>query len=280
MVSDEVDLQAEMAGHVPVFVGGLHRSGTTFLAAALSATDHASGLTGTGARKDEGQSLQDVYTGVRFRAGPGRFGFRAENHLTEASPLLVDGAAERVWRAWRPYWDLEKRFVVEKSPPNIVRMRFLQALFPGSRFVVIVRHPIAVSLATRKWCRATHFGLVRHWVNVHRILAEDLPHLQHVTVIRYEDLVDDFPSTWAGLLTFLGHPPATAPRGPKTGMNDHYYQWWDSAAPVGTTEHALIAARYESAAARLGYSFRAPYVTGPVAAPFSWYRLPVAEPTG
>ena len=34
--------------------------------------------------------------------------------------------------------------LVEKSPPNLVRTRFLQALFPDARQIVVTRHPIAV----------------------------------------------------------------------------------------------------------------------------------------
>ena len=35
--------------------------------------------------------------------------------------------------------------LVEKSPPNIVRMRYLQALFPRASFVMILRHPVVVA---------------------------------------------------------------------------------------------------------------------------------------
>ena len=44
-----------------VFVGGLHRSGTTPFAKVLGEHPEVSGLVNTGVRKDEGQHLQPVY---------------------------------------------------------------------------------------------------------------------------------------------------------------------------------------------------------------------------
>ena len=56
-----------------VFVGGLHRSGTTPLARVLGAHPEISGLSGTGVSEDEGQHLQDVYPRIRAHGGMGRF---------------------------------------------------------------------------------------------------------------------------------------------------------------------------------------------------------------
>ena len=47
--------------HQLVFVGGLHRSGTTVLAEMIASARSASGLENTGVMMDEGQFLQDVY---------------------------------------------------------------------------------------------------------------------------------------------------------------------------------------------------------------------------
>ena len=50
-----------MPDHTYVFVGGLHRSGTSLLARSLEAHPSVSGFRDTGVPEDEGQHLQSVY---------------------------------------------------------------------------------------------------------------------------------------------------------------------------------------------------------------------------
>ena len=116
-----------------VFVGGLHRSGTTLLARCLAAHPAIAGLSRTGVPEDEGQHLQDVLPTAQAMGGPGRFALRPEAHLTESSPLVSRDARERLLRAWEPYWDRTRPLLLEKSPPNLLRTRFLQALFAQQR---------------------------------------------------------------------------------------------------------------------------------------------------
>ena len=77
-------------GKTLVFVGGLHRSGTSLLHRCLAEHPDASGFRGTGVPEDEGQHLQSVYRPARAHGGPGRFGFDPGAHLTEESPLVSD----------------------------------------------------------------------------------------------------------------------------------------------------------------------------------------------
>ncbi len=179
-----------MSGPRFVFVGGVHRSGTTLVASLLAAHPDARGLSGTGVWGDEGQHLQTVIPPARALGGPGAFGWHPQAHLDERS--LQPGMAEALLEAWEPWFGGRDGRLIEKSPPNLLRFRLLQALFPGSACVAVIRHPIAVALSTRHLRRAARFWsvprLVEHWVRCHELYAADRPHLEHAVELRYEDL--------------------------------------------------------------------------------------------
>src|ERR1700687_3185417 len=101
------------AKHHFIFVGGLHRSGTTALCRMIQSHPLASGFRNTGVDEDEGQFLQSIYPTDAHFGGPGGFGLHLDAHMTEDSPLLP-AAKAGLFRAWAPYWDLTKPFLVEK----------------------------------------------------------------------------------------------------------------------------------------------------------------------
>jgi hypothetical protein len=192
-------------GHQLLFVGGLHRSGTTVLADLIARHPEASGLQDTGVPEDEGQHLQDVYPASQLLGGPGRFARDPFAHLTESSPLATAANGRRILDAWAPYWDLSRRLLVEKTPANLIMGRFLQQLYPDACFLFIVRHPVVVSLATRKWRPRTTFDrLLEHWFAAHDTMRDDVRHLRRVRVVKYEDLVSQPDTVLKGVADFLG----------------------------------------------------------------------------
>ena len=224
------------AGSRLVFVGGLHRSGTTPVARILGQHPEVSALAGTGVREDEGQHLQSVYPPAWVHGGSGHFARAGRAHLTESSELVSAANARRLLDAWRPYWDLSARYLVEKSPPNLLMSRFLQALFPDAAFVMVVRHPVTVALSTKKWTRlvsrdprkfASLSSLVEHWLIAHRLLAQDLPHLNRVHVVYYEDLVAQPKAELERVRQFLGLEGAIPSSGVGGTHGTSYERAWD-----------------------------------------------------
>jgi hypothetical protein len=237
-----------------VFVGGLHRSGTSLLTRCLAQHPLVSGFEGTGVPEDEGQHLQTVYRPAKDFGGPGRFAFDPDARLTEDSPLVGDESRRRLMEEWGRWWDTAKPVLVEKSPPNLVRGRFLQALFPGARLVMVQRHPLAVAYATQKWSRTSLRSLVRHWLAAHEAFEADRPHLEHVHVVRFEDFVADPAATLEGVYAFLGLEPVPPGIEIHPDANDAYLA---RGREEPRLRRALLARAYEERLQRFGYSLRA-----------------------
>lgn len=170
-----------------LFVGGLHRSGTTPFVRMLGSAPNVSIFRNTGAIEDEGQFLQTVFPPDGAFGGPGRFAFDPAAHLLEAAN--ANDLRDRLYWEWARFWNLRADLVVEKTPAHIIQARFLHSLFPDAFFVFLVRHPIPVSLATARWCGAYLPDLFKHWLHAHDLLLADLPLVRNATVIYYEDLV-------------------------------------------------------------------------------------------
>ena len=201
--------------HRYVFVGGLHGSGTSLVHRWLRAHPAVSGFSGTGVPQDEGQHLQRLLPTARSLGGRGRFGFALQAHLTEKSELAVPSAAAELLADWEAHWPGDREIRVEKSPPNMLRFRLLQSLFPGALCVLVVRHPLAVAASTRKKGRLSRFrsrrALVEHWLHCHETFARDRPSLQHLVVLRYEDLVVAPETGLDSVFSALGQPGIPAP---------------------------------------------------------------------
>jgi hypothetical protein len=249
-------------GKTLVFICGLHRSGTSLLFEMLREHPQISGFRDTGVPEDEGQHLQSVYPPGGTHGEPGRFGFKREAHFTEASPLITEENRAKLFAQWAAQWDGSKSFLLEKSPPNIVRTRFLQAMFPRSKFILFRRHPVPVALSTRRWTQAPIFSLVRHWVVCQEIWRADRPHVRNILDLTYERLVAEPAETLDEICAFLGADPYPypPPQKPDASVNAHYLATWRefkrylrSRLSLGITERV-----FEHRIRPWGYSFYTP----------------------
>ena len=249
----------DLSQHTVLFVGGLHRSGTSVVHDLIRAHPRVSGFSNTGVPKDEGQHLQTVMAPARAYGGPGRFAFHAESHLTEAAPLS-SADRDQLLRQWGAHWDLQSPVLVEKSPPNLIRARFLSRVFPQSRILFVVRHPVPVSIATMKWSGTTPLELLLHWHVAHAGLIEDLTHVgDRSLVVRYEDLVtrtdQEMRRVW-NWLSLDDHPSSA----PVDDRNVDYFCRWEDEFSVSAKQLEGAFPDAVSTMATFGYALHAPYV--------------------
>jgi hypothetical protein len=241
-----------------VFIGGLHRSGTSLIFRCLKEHPLISGFENTEAPEDEGQHLQSIYRPGVAHGGPGKFGFDPEAHLTDTSNLITVDNRLRLFTEWKSYWDVEKPVLLEKSPPNLIRTRFLQELFPNSYFIVVTRHPIAVAYATQKWSNTSLAELIEHWLICHEKFEQDKQHIRRLLVLRYEDFVEQPQAALETIYSFVGLPTHLNRIEVRSNVNEKYLKQWrvcqDDALPGGRTETSCIRLQYERRVAAFDYS--------------------------
>lgn len=166
-----------------LFVLGVNNSGTTLLARVLGLHP----------------SVRDLYTeGQRVTQClplPGPLGVqRLWSQRIDDFRWTEDHDASRVLRImydWAPLFGPGRGYLLEKSPPNTVRSRWLQKNFAPARFIVVTRNPYVVAEGIRRRRNCTIEEAAEHWTTAHRILLKDLPHLQKVLRITYERLCDN-----------------------------------------------------------------------------------------
>lgn len=215
--------------HQHIFIGGLHRSGTSVLAQTLGRHPEISALQNTGAAEDEGQHVQSVYKPARRYGGVGKFAYHPKMHMTEDSPLITDENRRKLFEEWAPYWDLTKPWLLEKSPPNLLKTRFLQAMFPEAAFIVVSRNPIATAYATRQWIPYMSLEhLLTHWLHAYDLFQADQPFLKRCHILKFEDFIANPEETLTGIYRFLGVTEAVVPLDLLPDPNAKYLAMWET----------------------------------------------------
>lgn len=202
--------------------------------------------------------VREIARLATFFGGSGRFAFRRSGHLTESSRWCTKEKADELFEQWARYWDLSKPFLMEKSPSNITRIRFFQALFPESSFLVIVRHPIPVAFSTQNFRRTpqTLHSIIKHWILCHRLLRADLPSVRKVKILCYEDFTRYPQETLDEIYSFLGvssHPNGIAIKA--TRDLRHFGSWMDLQKKPWTRRYLYtLTNKHEEDVNRFGYS--------------------------
>lgn len=248
-------MPADAAPARHLFICGLHRSGTSPLHRLLRAQAGVSGFEDTPATEDEGQHLQSAIPPALAFGGPGRFAFDPRSSLDESD--ATEEVAERLRGDWAGHWDGSASWLLEKSPPNIVRSRFLQSVYPDATFVFVLRHPVAVSLATWKWAKELHLEtLIDHWLLAHEQARADAPSLDRATWLTFEQFVADPQQAVRRCLDLGDDDTVVVPEPIRQGANEKYFDRWRQLTTNRLSNRWMsrTIGRLESRVRRFGYS--------------------------
>ena len=184
-----------------VFLVGCYNSGTTLLHDLLA--EHPQ----IGSMPDEGQFFTDQLLVAR-EVGLRRL-WALEPQLFWLDETGGEGIdVSRLKRQWGAQFnDPTRPVLLEKTPTNAARTRWLQAHFPGATFVGIIRDGRAVAEGIRRKTGCTLDRAVQQWVRSNKIMLRDFELLHRKRVVRYEDLTEDPARVVSELLAFLELPP-------------------------------------------------------------------------
>jgi hypothetical protein len=181
-----------------LFIIGAGNSGTTLLTRILRLHPAIRDLPWEGAR----------YTRALRLPGPEGVA-RVFTQKLERYRLTEDDdsqPARRVRFDWAWHYPRYPGWLLEKSPVNSVRARWLQANFHPARFIVLTRNPYAVCEGIGRRSAHSIEEAATHWAALHDILGADLPMLSHVLQLTYERICDDPRGVVTDLEDFLDLP--------------------------------------------------------------------------
>ena len=100
------------------------------------------------------------------------------------------------------------RVVGEKTPNHLLYMRSLERLFPGARFVLIIRDPRAVTASWRSvpWSNGSLASDAEVWRKYQSAARRLPPRKAELHTLRYEELVRAPEAVLQGVCNFIGVP--------------------------------------------------------------------------
>ena len=132
----------------------------------------------------------------------------------EPGRFWLDESGEKQINVNRPkrHWgaqfnDPTRPVLLEKTPANAARTRWLQAHFEGAVFIGIIRDGRAVAEGIRRKTGHSLDLAARQRARSNEIMLRDFEHLHRKRLIRYEDLTARPEATIDGLVAFLDLEP-------------------------------------------------------------------------
>ncbi len=186
-----------------VFLVGCYNSGTTLLSGLLGKHPEISAL------ETEGHFITDQFIKDYDIGLPRMWVDREDIFCLNENSIGPDPI--RVKKEWSMRLDLRKPVLLEKSPPNSAKTRWLQEHFENAHFIGIIRNGYAVSEGITRKADPKHLinswpieKSAYQWMRSNEILVNDSKFLKRFMWISYEELTENTVSTLDKITEFLG----------------------------------------------------------------------------
>ncbi len=181
-----------------VFIVGCYNSGTTLLHEILASNERI------GSMPWEGQFYQDQLP-IPAHYGLSRLWALEPERFILSGNEKTDIDLDKLKRQWGgAFNDLSRDILIEKTPINAGRMKWLQKNFDNAYFIAIVRDGYAVSEGIRRKQGHSLADAAKQWCVSNRIMLDDLKEISNKLIITYEELSDDSNKTINKIAKFIG----------------------------------------------------------------------------
>jgi hypothetical protein len=255
-----------MSEVTPIFVLGIQRSGTTWMANVLAAHPAMAAV--------QARDHRGVHESIFFSHFAAEYGDISDDErfdrftrdFAASDYFILSGVSESWFRNRRPrtYPDAFKclmdemarresaRYWVEKSPDHTLLSWELAAAFPGAKFVCIVRDPVGI-IRSRLWAfgRTPPAYPARLWTLLRacaavslyqRHLADFASRCDRAVLARYEDMRADLAATMRSTMEFLGGEYDASMLERRFSPNTSFPKEGDRDRAFGAADRAVIRA--------------------------------------
>ncbi len=182
--------------HKWIFILGCNNSGTTLISNVLRQHPLISGM------PREGQKLTKIAPTPEKLGCPRLWTERLDVFRLTENDNRYNKA--RLVYDWIKYKRGETEFILEKSPPDMLRSRWLQEVFGNCYFIGLVRNGYAVCEGMRRRNGHSLERCARHWNLSNKIMLEDSRFLNRFKLLTYEEFTRDPIAVSSSLADFLG----------------------------------------------------------------------------
>ncbi len=110
---------------------------------------------------------------------------------------------EKLKPHWEKQWDLAAHYLLEKSPPQILRAHHIQSVFRTSYFIALLRDPYALALSYHQRNQVSIKEAASFTMQCFNYHLDNKIGIDHILYIKYEDLTDHWEITKKDLQLFL-----------------------------------------------------------------------------